>query len=68
MAPTYRPEMRMPPDQDEFETAREDCPCYEGMSINRGVHQCMHADSDGEWCDVETCPLVTPNAELGVED
>jgi hypothetical protein len=58
-----RPELTMPADSDEFDAARESCPCYEGMSINHDVHQCMHADADGEWCDVETCPLVAPNNE-----
>jgi hypothetical protein len=28
--------------------------------VNAGVSQCTHADAvdDGQWCDVELCPLV----------
>lgn len=62
MAETYRPEMTMPADADAFYEAREFCPCYEGVSINHDVNQCMHTDADGEWCEVESCPLVRPNA------
>lgn len=67
VAETHQPDLTMPEDEDAFFEAREACPCYEGVSINRGASQCMHPDADGELCDVDTCPLVTPNAELSGE-
>lgn len=55
----------MPRDPAAFETARDHCLCYEGFSINKGVLQCSHADArDGEWCEVESCPVLTPNVQI----
>jgi len=54
--------LQMPRDPEAFEAMREQCPCYEGFSINDGVMQCSHADArDGEWCEMESCPVLTPN-------
>jgi hypothetical protein len=51
----------MPSDESAFEMARESCGCYEGIKVNEGVAQCTHADhrDRGEWCEVESCPLVS---------
>ncbi len=56
----------MPSDEDSFESERERCPCYEGISINAGVSQCTHADhrEDGEWCEVISCPRVVDKNDL----
>lgn len=50
----------MPRDEVAFMTARERCPCYEGISINAGVSQCTHAGhaDGGEFCEPDSCPLV----------
>lgn len=63
MSPAYGP---MPHDEAAFEEAREECPCYEGLSVNDGVAQCTHIDRNdgGEWCEPGKCPLVLPNHEI----
>lgn len=46
--------------EEEHEAVvREACSCYQGMKVNEGVAQCLHADhrDGGEWCDLESCPL-----------
>lgn len=61
----FRPDCVMPADEVEFEIEREECPCYEGCSINEDANQCMHADADGEICEPSACPLVTPSSLIG---
>lgn len=53
-----RPALVMPSDEDEFDSAREDCPCFEGIAVNDGVTQCTHADAYDDCCNVDVCPLV----------
>jgi hypothetical protein len=64
VTPSRPAELQMPRDPAAFNEAREQCPCYEGFSINDGVMQCSHADARGEWCEVESCPALTPNAKV----
>lgn len=50
--------------EEEHETVvRESCSCYQGISVNEGVAQCLHADhrDGGEWCDLRSCPLPAAN-------
>lgn len=50
----------MPADEDDFEEERQSCPRYQGISINAGVSQCIHAGNCGEEsvCCIEDCPIV----------
>ena len=53
-------ELTMPADKDAFEDERHNCPCYQGISINAGVSQCIHVGNCGEEsvCCIEDCPIV----------
>lgn len=66
MAEPSRPDtpLEMPHGADAFEAKREECPCYEGITVNDGANQCMHPDADGEWCGPGECPLVAPNVKV----
>ncbi len=60
VAPVRNAEVTMPADEAAFEEQRQDCPCYQGISINAGVSQCIHAGNCGEEsvCCIEDCPIV----------
>jgi len=51
-----------------FAYDREGCGCYEGIKINNGVDQCMHPANrpgfDGNWCEVNSCPLIDALARV----
>ena len=50
----------IPADEINFEIARLDCPCYEGISINAGVSQCSHprASAIESACELFACPAL----------
>ena len=65
---TARVKPLAPPDlsisADDFEEARQGCPCYEGIKVNAEVSQCSHpkARQFDSWCSLHDCPALTPNA------
>lgn len=52
--------LTLPNDPQGFEVARQECPCYQGISINADVTQCSHPQSRSDYCSLDDCPALLP--------